>query len=107
MPTKQTSVGYDRAGTWHEVRLRRDPAGRWQVIDAVGSQVTLVETLTGHDDRLHQAEALARDYADQQRAYQVGERENDPRPRHPRRATARAIGPPYSATGLVDDEACG
>ena len=54
--------------------VTRDPAGRWQVIDAAGSQVTLVETLTGHDDRLHQAEALARDYADQQRAYQAVDR---------------------------------
>ena len=55
MPTPQASAGYDRAGTWHEVLVTRDPAGRWQVIDAAGSQVTLVETLTGHDDRLHQA----------------------------------------------------
>ena len=83
MPTNQASAGYDRAGTWHEVLVTRDPAGRWQIIDAADTQVTLVETLTGHDDRLHQAEALALDYADQQRAYQVGERETDPRPRRP------------------------
>ena len=80
MPTKHASAGYERAGTWHEVLVTRDPADRWQVIDAAGSQVTLVETLTGHDDRLRQAEALARDYADQQRAYHAGERETDPRP---------------------------
>ena len=61
--------------------------------------MTLIETLTGHDDRLHQAEALARDYADQQRAYQVGEREDDPRPRHPGSERTGAIGPLYSATG--------
>ena len=84
MKTKQASAaGYERAGTWHEVLVTRDPAGRWQVIDAAGPEVTLIETLTGHDDRLHQAEALARDYADQQRAFQVGERETDPRPRRP------------------------
>jgi hypothetical protein len=83
MPTPQANAGYDRAGTWHEVLVTRDASGRWQVIDAAGSQVTLIETLTGHDDRLHQAQALARDYADQQRAYQVGERENGPRPRRP------------------------
>jgi len=85
MATKQASAaGYERAGTWHEVLVTRDPAGRWQVIDAAGSQVTLVETLTGHDDRLHQAEALARDYADRQRAYYEGEREADPLPAAPR-----------------------
>lgn len=92
MPTKQASAGYERAGTWHEVLVTRDPAGRWQVIDAAGSQMALIETLTGHDDRLHQAEALARDYADQQRAYQAGERESDPRPRHPE-SEIKAIGP--------------
>lgn len=96
MPTQQASAGYERVGTWHEVLVTRDPAGRWQVIDAAGSQVTLVETLTGHDDRLRQAEALARDYADQQRAYHAGERETDPRPRRPN-TTARTTGPVYAA----------
>ena len=81
MPTPQASAGYDRAGTWHDVLVTRDPAGRWQVIDAAGSQATLVETLTGHDDRLHQAQALARDYAEQQRAYLEGTRETKPFPR--------------------------
>lgn len=47
----------------------------------LGPDLTLVETLTGHDDRLLQAQALARDYADQQRAYHEGERETDPLPR--------------------------
>jgi hypothetical protein len=60
--------------------LARDPAGRWQVLDAASPAVTLVETLTGHDDRLQQAQALARDYADQQRAHHEGEREADPLP---------------------------
>ncbi len=83
MPTQQASAGYDRAGTWHEVLVTRDPAGRWQVVDTADSQVTLVETLTGHDDRLQQAQALARDYADQQRAYHDGEREANPLPRGP------------------------
>ena len=95
MLTKQASAGYERAGTWHEVLVTRDPAGRWQVIDVDGSEVTLVETLTGHDNRLHQAEALARDYADQQRAYQVGERETDPRPRHPE-SESEAISPGFT-----------
>jgi hypothetical protein len=63
------------------VLVTRDPAGRWEVMDVTGSQVTLVETLTGHDDRLQQAQALARDYAEQQRAYHGGERELNPLPR--------------------------
>src|SRR3954465_9992210 len=78
--TKQANAGYRAAGSWHEIRVARDHAGRWQVLDTTGSRVTLVETLTGHDDRLRQAHALARDYAEQQRAYHDGEREADPLP---------------------------
>jgi hypothetical protein len=81
--TPQANAGYRAAGSWHEVLTARDHAGRWQVLDSTGSRVTLVETLTGHDDRLGQAQALARDYADQQRAYHVGERETDPLPARP------------------------
>jgi hypothetical protein len=81
MPGPQVSARYKAAGRWHEILVARDPAGRWQVMDTVGSDVTLVETLTGHDDRLGQAQALARDYADQQRAYHAGERETHPLPR--------------------------
>ena len=81
--TPQVSAGYHGAGSWHEVLVARDPAGRWQVIDTDGSQQTLVETLTGHDDRLNQAQALARDYAEQQRAYHDGEREANPLPQRP------------------------
>lgn len=62
------------------VLVVRDPAGRWQVLDRDAVHVTLVETLTGHDDRLDQAIALARDYADQQQAYHDGRRESDPLP---------------------------
>ena len=40
----------------------------------------MVETLTGHDDRLDQALALACDYAAEQQAYQDGRRESDPFP---------------------------
>jgi hypothetical protein len=86
MSTPQVSAGYHGAGRWHEVLVARDPAGRWQVIDRDGSQATLVETLTGHDDRLHQAQALARDYAEQQRAYHDGEREANPLPQRPKQS---------------------
>ncbi len=64
----------------HEVLVTRDSDGRWQVVDAAGSEF-IVETLTGHDDRLDQALALARDYAAEQQAYQDGRRESDPLPR--------------------------
>ena len=72
---------YDTASGEHVVLVARDPAGRWQVLDRAVAQVTLVETLTGHDDRLDQAVALARDYAEQQQAYADGRRPDDPLPR--------------------------
>ena len=86
MSTPQVSAEYQGAGGWHQVLVARDPAGRWQVIDSDGSQATLIETLTGHDDRLHQAQALARDYAEQQQAYHDGEREANPLPQRPKQS---------------------
>jgi hypothetical protein len=74
-------AGYATDGGWRDVLVGRDETGRWQVFDAGGSQLMLVETLTGHDDRLDQARALARDYADQQAAYRDGRRDSDPLPR--------------------------
>ena len=75
-------IGGRYRSSWesHEVLVTRDPAGRWQVVDTVGSQIVLVETLTGHDDRLDQALALASDYAAEQQAYRDGRRESDPLP---------------------------
>ena len=64
----------------HEVVVVRDPHGRWQVVDREAADVTLVETLTGYDDRLDQAIALARDYAEQQQAFHDRRREEDPLP---------------------------
>jgi hypothetical protein len=77
-----TAAGhYSAASGKHVVLVVRDPAGRWQVLDRAAARVTLVETLTGHDDRLDQAIALARDYAEQQQAYADGRRTDDPLPR--------------------------
>ena len=45
------------------------------------SGTLVVETLTGHDDRLAQAEALARDYAAEQQAYHHGQRLENPLPK--------------------------
>jgi hypothetical protein len=61
---------YRTPGGRHEVLVVRDPSGRWQIIDSDGERSVLVETLTGHDDRLDQATAVARDYARQRRADQ-------------------------------------
>jgi hypothetical protein len=51
------------------------------VFDASTTDLVLVETLTGHDDRIDQAEALAVDYAAEQTAYHAGRRELAPLPR--------------------------
>jgi hypothetical protein len=88
MATATVSAHYSSALGYHDVMVRRDAAGRWQVLDVNGPRMIVVETLTGHDDRLDQAEALARDYAEQQQAYRDGRR-SDPLPR-PQAPSARA-----------------
>src|SRR4051794_35805487 len=88
MASSTISARYSSALDRHEVVVSRDAAGRWQVLDVTGPRIILVETLTGHDDRLDQAEALARDYADQQQAYHDGRR-TDPLPR-PQAPSTRA-----------------
>ena len=70
-----------RDGTEHRVLAERSPEGRWQVLDATPAGSTIVDTLAGHDDRLDQATALARDYAAEQQAYHDGQRLDDPLPR--------------------------
>src|SRR4051794_36273590 len=81
MSAAQRGGRYRSGGEWHEVLVTRDPCGRWQVLDATGAELVVVETLTGHDDRLDQALALARDYAAEQHAFQDGSRHDDPLPR--------------------------
>jgi hypothetical protein len=80
-PAARVAARYVAAFEWHEVLVRRDAAGRWQVLDYAGPETVVVETLTGHDDRLDQALALARDYAAEQQAFRDGARESDPFPR--------------------------
>ena len=70
-----------RDGTDHVVLTDRTPEGRWQVLDRADGHTLVVETLTGHDDRLAQAQALARDYAAEQQAYHDGDRLENPLPR--------------------------
>jgi hypothetical protein len=69
-------------GGEHEVVVERTPEGRWRVLDVADTDVAIVETLTGHDDRHAQAEALARDYAAEQQAFHIGLRD-DPLPSPP------------------------
>src|SRR3954454_1513743 len=95
MSAAQLGGRYRSTGEWHEVLVTRDACGRWQVLDATGSEIVVVETLTGHDDRLDQALAVARDYAAEQHAFQDGSRHDAPLPRpvrpRRRRLIARAV----------------
>ena len=71
-----------RDGTEHEIFVLRSAAGRWRIVDADARAIVHVETLLGWDDRLSQAIAVARDYAEQRQAFLTGERETDPLPTH-------------------------
>src|SRR3954451_6268163 len=82
MPPPRTVATYQaRDGRQHDVLVLTTPAGRWRILDTTVATVVHVETLTGEDDRLSQATALARDYASEQQAYHDGERLEDPLPR--------------------------
>jgi hypothetical protein len=76
-----TARYHARDGTDHVVSVGRSPEGRWRVFDTAADTAIVVETLTGHDDRQAQAQALARDYAEEQQAFQLGLRAHDPLPR--------------------------
>jgi hypothetical protein len=78
MPNTVTARYRARDGSEHRVAVERTPEGRWRVLDIAGDTTVLVETLTGHDDRLDQANALARDYAAEQDDYHRGNRADDP-----------------------------
>jgi len=81
MPALTVGGRYISPSGAHEVVVVRDRNGRWQVVDRGATDLTLVETLTGHDDRFDQAIAVADDYAAQQQAFHDGSREDDPQPR--------------------------
>src|SRR4051794_23484211 len=82
MPPPRTAATYrTRDGDGHDVLVLTTPAGRWRILDTTDSTVVHVETLTGFDDRLSQATALATDYAAEKQAYHDGERLEDPLPR--------------------------
>ena len=81
MPNPVTARYRARDGTDHVVIAARTPEGRWCVLDTANDTAIVVETLTGHDDRRPQAQALALDYAAEQQAFQLGLRAHDPLPK--------------------------
>ena len=82
MPPPRTAATYRaRDSCEHDVLVLTTPAGRWRILDTTETTVVHVETLTGFDDLLSQATALAEDYASEQQAYCDGERLEDPLPR--------------------------
>jgi hypothetical protein len=82
MPPPRTAATYRaRDGSQHDVLVLTTPAGRWRILDTTETTVVHVETLTGFDDLLSQATALAEDYAAEQQAFHDGERLEDPLPR--------------------------
>jgi hypothetical protein len=76
MPDPITAHYRTADGREHNVVVQRTPEGRWRVLDVADTQTAVVETLTGHDDRRAQAEALARDYATEQQAFHAGLRDD-------------------------------
>ena len=76
----EATSSYLAGGQRHEVWIRRDEVGRWQVLDAGPELLIVVDTLTGHDDRRAQACALACDFAEQRTAFLRGDRDSDPLP---------------------------
>lgn len=79
MPHRVTARYRARDGTEHLVTVAPTPQGGWHVLDSVAGTTFVIETLTG-EDRHAQAHALARDYAAEQQAFQLGLRSNDPLP---------------------------
>ncbi len=65
MPHRLSARYRDAAGVEHRMRLERSPAGHWRVLDESPAEVRFVEGLTGCQDHRPQAEAHARDYAQQ------------------------------------------
>jgi hypothetical protein len=82
-------TSYLAGGRTREVRVQRDAAGRWQILDIGPHGAVAVDTLTGYDDRLSQARAVAVDYARQRAAFLRGERDDDPYPTTPIQRRAR------------------
>ena len=77
MPHRLTPTYRDATGAVHHVRVEPAPCGCWRVLDVGPAETRLVEELTGCDDERPQAEALARDYAQQAELAARGDDEHD------------------------------
>jgi hypothetical protein len=67
MPNPVPARYHDAKGVEHEVVARKARNGAWQVLDVTARKSTLVESLTGVDEGEPEAEAIAREYARDQR----------------------------------------
>lgn len=67
MPNPVPARYHDAKGVAHEVVARKARDGAWQVLDVSARKSTLVESLTGVDEGQPEAEAIAREYARDQR----------------------------------------
>jgi hypothetical protein len=65
MPNPATARYRDAAGGWHDVVVRRNAEGAWEILDTGGERTRVVDTLRGYDDAAPQATAVACDYAAQ------------------------------------------
>jgi len=77
MPHELTPRYRDAGGALHHVCVDRAPCGFWRVLDVGPHGARLIEELTGCDDQRPQAEALARDYAEQAELAARGGREDE------------------------------
>jgi hypothetical protein len=75
---------YRARGVEHDIYVVRLTSMRWQVLDVTATDVVIVDTLEGFDDRFEQARALASDYALEKQAHDEGRRRDDPLPRRSR-----------------------
>jgi hypothetical protein len=76
MPHRLSARYRDAAGHDHHLRVERTPRGFWRVLDVGPDGERLVEELCCHDDQRPQAEALARDYAEQAALAARGQRDD-------------------------------
>jgi hypothetical protein len=78
MPNPATARYRDAAGGWHDVVVRRNAEGAWEILDTSAERTRIVDTLRGYDDGAPQATAVARDYAAQQHREPVEGLRRDP-----------------------------
>jgi hypothetical protein len=68
MPNPVITHYKDARGVQHDVVVRKPRGGTWEVVDISVRNTTVIETLTALDEGRPEAEAIAREYAREQRA---------------------------------------